>query len=205
MSTKLFVLPSVLVIFACCWSAPSEDCRLTPDGTCVAVASSVLQISSRNGGALGQLQHNTSMTQASEESAPYQFDQTGIAGSREIWNVGGARGRGVSACFQAVQADSRCAKDYFTYVTRGDRNCGCKGNKGPLNVRGDRNGDIYRIGFATTAAPTTQAPTTLPPTTQAPTTILPTTQAPTISPTTATTTSNGDVFFWPQNFSEMPS
>jgi len=45
----------------------------------------------------------------------------------------------------------------------------------------------------TTMPPVTQAPTTMPPVTQAPTTMPPVTQAPTLPPTTATTTSIGDV------------
>merc|ERR1711957_477828 len=42
-------------------------------------------------------------------------------------------------------------------------------------------------------SPVTQAPTTMPPVTQAPTTMPQVTQAPTLPPTTATTTSIGDV------------
>jgi len=76
---------------------------------------------------------------------PYKFIQQGVAGPTEFWNVGNAQGRGVDACYLAIMADSRCAKDYFTYVARADRNCGCKGTSAALNVRFDSNGDVYKV------------------------------------------------------------
>ena len=51
----------------------------------------------------------------------------GVAGNDEVWL--GGHNKGVEKCFKRVMADSRCAKDYFTYVARGDGNCGCKENK----------------------------------------------------------------------------
>ena len=73
----------------------------------------------------------------------YTFVGTGAAGPNEIWNVGNAKGQGVKACYEAVKADQRCAKDYFTYVTRGDKNCGCKGSSDPLSIRQTNNGGDY--------------------------------------------------------------
>merc|ERR1719336_2254101 len=60
----------------------------------------------------------------------YEQAGWGVAGPTEKWNVGGAQGQGVEACYNAVIADSQCAQDYFTYVSRGDRNCGCKVSSG---------------------------------------------------------------------------
>ena len=68
---------------------------------------------------------------------------TGGGGKGELW-LGGHK-QGVEKCFKRVMADSRCAKDYFTYVARGDGNCGCKANMGALNIRADNNADYYRI------------------------------------------------------------
>ena len=62
----------------------------------------------------------------------------------EHWIPGwldGAKGKGVVACRAAVMADSNCAQDYFTYVSRGDLNCGCKKTKGDLKVRRVLNAD----------------------------------------------------------------
>ena len=42
------------------------------------------------------------------------------------WNIGSAQGKGVEACYAAVMQDADCGKDYFTYTTRSDENCGCK-------------------------------------------------------------------------------
>jgi len=69
--------------------------------------------------------------------APYVKAGSGVAGPIELWYVGGAQGKGVQACYEAVISDSRCAKDYFTYVDGGDENCGCKGQTGALTVRDD--------------------------------------------------------------------
>jgi len=71
----------------------------------------------------------------------YVFLGRGVAGPTEIWI---AKGLGVLACYAAVMEDSRCTKDYFTYVARGDANCGCKGSNQELSVRGDGNADYYR-------------------------------------------------------------
>ena len=75
----------------------------------------------------------------------YLFVGTGVAGPNEIWNVGNAKGQGASACYEAVKLDQRCEKDYFTYVTRGDKNCGCKGSNGVLSIRQDRKADYFKI------------------------------------------------------------
>ena len=77
--------------------------------------------------------------------AEYSFVGTGVAGPSDIWDVGNAMGQGVTACYEAVKLDQRCAKDYFTYVTRGDKNCGCKGSTDVLSIRQDSNGDYFKI------------------------------------------------------------
>ena len=70
----------------------------------------------------------------------------GVAGPKEIWNVGNAQGKGVKACYEAVKSDARCpSPKYFTYVARADQNCGCKGSSGSLTIRADANADYYRI------------------------------------------------------------
>jgi len=73
--------------------------------------------------------------------ADYGFVARGVAGPTEVWI---AKDLGVLACYTAVMGDSRCAKDFFTYVARGDANCGCKGSNGELSIRGDENADYYR-------------------------------------------------------------
>eukprot|EP00930_Biecheleria_cincta_P046515 TRINITY_DN32087_c0_g1_i1.p1 TRINITY_DN32087_c0_g1~~TRINITY_DN32087_c0_g1_i1.p1 ORF type:complete len:712 (-),score=69.22 TRINITY_DN32087_c0_g1_i1:124-2259(-) len=83
--------------------------------------------------------------QEKEFETPYALQSKGVAGPTEVWNVGNANGKGEKACYFAVLADSRCTKDYFSYVTRGDKNCGCKGGAGELSVRGDDGADIYII------------------------------------------------------------
>jgi hypothetical protein len=50
----------------------------------------------------------------------------------------------VQACYEAVVQDPECSKDYFTYNTRSDQNCGCK-KHGALNIRDDADADYYRI------------------------------------------------------------
>jgi len=70
------------------------------------------------------------------------FVRTGIASPWEHWF---RKYRiGVEACAKLALADTRC-KDYFTYVARGDQNCGCRYGSGELQVRGDHNGDIYSM------------------------------------------------------------
>jgi len=56
-----------------------------------------------------------------------------------------AHGSGVQTCYETVLGDPDCAKDFFTYATRGDQNCGCNKAYG-LESRPDDNADIYCIG-----------------------------------------------------------
>ena len=37
----------------------------------------------------------------------------------------GILGVGVYKCYEMIMQDPQCAKDYFTYEARGDKNCGC--------------------------------------------------------------------------------
>jgi hypothetical protein len=76
---------------------------------------------------------------------PYEFLQTGVAAPGEKWGVGNAQNQGVASCYEAVMADSDCQKDYFTYVERGDKNCGCKTGTGALSARSDGNADLFQI------------------------------------------------------------
>ena len=41
-------------------------------------------------------------------------------------------------------ADDRCHKQYFTYVERGDKNCGCN-SESLMEIRVLSDGDIYEI------------------------------------------------------------
>lgn len=78
----------------------------------------------------------------------YAYGGLGVAGGHEIWDVDTASGLGEQSCFEAVMKDARCNKDYFTYVARGDKNCGCKGDAGELHIRGgasDSEADYYKI------------------------------------------------------------
>ena len=76
----------------------------------------------------------------------------GVAGSSEVWL--GQYGLGVQACYEAIMSDGRCSKDYFTYVPRGDKNCGCKESFGSLNIRALGTADYYIVN--------SQAPPRLP-------------------------------------------
>ena len=71
----------------------------------------------------------------------FSFVATGVAGPERWKNV---YGQGVEKCFQAVLQDPKCEKDYFTYVPRGDKNCGCK-TQGALSVRSDVRADYYSV------------------------------------------------------------
>ena len=77
--------------------------------------------------------------------AEYTFVGTGCAGPKEIWNLGNAKGQGVRACYEAVKLDQRCTKDYFTYNTRGDKNCGCKGSGDALIVQLCYKADYFKF------------------------------------------------------------
>jgi len=75
----------------------------------------------------------------------YAHAGLGVAGLAEKWNVGGAKGKGPKACYDAVMADAECQKDYFTYAARGDKNCECKTSDGALSVRAGDSNDYYVI------------------------------------------------------------
>ena len=71
------------------------------------------------------------------EQPPFRFKTLGISKKgAEHWGIGGAAGKGLHACFEAVKVDPKCAGDYFNYVERGDKNCGCNGKPG-LEVRNE--------------------------------------------------------------------
>jgi len=78
--------------------------------------------------------------------ALYVHVGTGVANSGgERWlHATVAKGSGVQACYETVMAHEHCAKDYFSYAARGDKNCGCNGAEGS-EVRGDSNSDMYKI------------------------------------------------------------
>lgn len=83
-------------------------------------------------------------TEAAVESLAYTWLSTGVAGGPERWLTAAGGGHGVQHCYNAVVADGGCY-DYFTYVGRGDKNCGCKGSSGTLAVRSSPTADIYRF------------------------------------------------------------
>ena len=78
--------------------------------------------------------------------AEYTLFGTGDIGPDRIWNVGKAKGQGVQACYEAVKLDERCEKDYFTYVTRGNENCGCRRSNAVLSIRQNYRADYFKIG-----------------------------------------------------------
>jgi len=57
---------------------------------------------------------------------PYEIVSTGNCGQRNLWLSCDATQDGIHSCFEAVMAEPKCNKDYFTYNARGDLNCGCK-------------------------------------------------------------------------------
>jgi serine/threonine protein kinase len=79
----------------------------------------------------------------------------------EKWNVNRANGFGVESCYEAVIKDPDCAKDYFTYVARGDENCGCRTKMGRAtpkllsenSIRHDDDADYYKIAAGITEEP----------------------------------------------------
>ena len=87
------------------------------------------------------------------ENETYKKHSEGVAGQTERWDIGGAKGKGVAACYKAVMADKNCHKQYFTYVERGDENCGCTSDS-RMKIRIEPEGDVYEIlnsGTQTTA------------------------------------------------------
>ena len=85
------------------------------------------------------------------EHHEYTLVGIGVASSgtglvpNHVWHVGKAMGQGVKSCYEAVKLDRRCSMDYFTYVTRGDKNCGCKASTGALRIAPDNNADYFTI------------------------------------------------------------
>ena len=78
-------------------------------------------------------------------AAQYTFVAVGIAGPEKWLNANlGGKHKGMQACYEAVVAEPECAQDYFTYVTRGDKNCGCK-RKGSFQIRNDAKSDYYAM------------------------------------------------------------
>lgn len=53
----------------------------------------------------------------------------------------------MDACYELVKADSSCDKDYFSYYTRANKDCGCKTGGGALSVYedGSKMIDYYKI------------------------------------------------------------
>ena len=80
------------------------------------------------------------------EFVGYAAEGQGIAGP-ERWKGGHVtKGQAdpVDACYQAVMKDPLCSQDPFTYVARGDKNCGCK-TAGALSIRSSTVADYYRV------------------------------------------------------------
>merc|ERR1719362_2124667 len=57
---------------------------------------------------------------------PYKLLSNGNCGGKIHWFGCDSAKVGAHGCFNAVMAEPKCVKDYFTYNERGDQNCGCK-------------------------------------------------------------------------------
>jgi len=109
---------------------------------------------------------------------PYTFVREGSCGKQLHWFGCDVVGDSALDCYNAVMAEDRCSKDYFTFNARSDQNCGCKiSNEAPVVEYPGPFSDCYVINdiIVTTPAATTPAPTFSP------------TPAPTFSPTPAPT------------------
>jgi len=85
----------------------------------------------------------TRVCKRTPEVSSYIHKGTGVAGPHVWLNV---YGKGVEHCYGLVMSDSRCAKDYFSYVPRGDKNCGCKSaGSGSLSMTSYASADYYKI------------------------------------------------------------
>eukprot|EP00931_Biecheleriopsis_adriatica_P111554 TRINITY_DN8594_c0_g1_i5.p1 TRINITY_DN8594_c0_g1~~TRINITY_DN8594_c0_g1_i5.p1 ORF type:complete len:321 (+),score=25.55 TRINITY_DN8594_c0_g1_i5:209-1171(+) len=98
-------------------------------------------------------------TTTTQAPTSYSLHVTGACAWPMIWED--ERGLSVQECYDLIMQDSRCAKDYFTFVARlATSRCACK-RPGTLKlVRAPicLASDSYAIAITTTTTTTTQAP-----------------------------------------------
>jgi len=112
-------------------------------------------------------------------TGPFTFVTMGTCGKHIHWFGCDAVGDSEMDCYNAVMAETRCSKDYFTFNARGDKNCGCKtSSEDEFVVYPDVLVDCNKILVVETAP--TPSPTMSP--TPVPTLMSPT-PSPTMSPT----------------------
>jgi len=73
----------------------------------------------------------------------YFFVARGLSGPDVTWL---GIESSVPKCAAKVLRNPRCTKDYFSYLLRSNKNCGCKTKSGPLKVISSQTSDYYRIG-----------------------------------------------------------
>merc|ERR1712010_320343 len=73
----------------------------------------------------------------------YFFVARGLSGPDVTWL---GIESSVPKCAAKVLRNPRCTKDYFSYLLRSNKNCGCKTKSGPLKVIASQTSDYYRIG-----------------------------------------------------------
>lgn len=79
-------------------------------------------------------------------TGPFSFVTTGTCGKHVHWFGCDTVGDSEMDCYNAVMAEPRCTKDYFTFNARGDKNCGCKtSNEEELVVYPDCLVDCHKI------------------------------------------------------------
>ena len=89
-----------------------------------------------------RLQHD----RETNSTKKYVFMGAGIANNGYTGNKWlGLYNLGVQGCYDAIMADTKCNKDYFTYSARYDLNCGCKITSGRLIVDSNEQFDYYRV------------------------------------------------------------
>ena len=88
-----------------------------------------------------------------DASKPYEYIDIGVATTNAClteqdgcdWGWLDVKGSGLDACYELVMKDDRCNKDYFTYATRSDENCGCKTSDEALQIYDQDTADYYKI------------------------------------------------------------
>jgi len=93
-------------------------------------------------------------------TSPYELVTSGSCGAKIHWFGCDTIKVGAHGCYNAVMAEPKCSKDYFTYNERGDQNCGCRiSNEEDVVIHEYDLSDCYRITNAslpgTTATPET--------------------------------------------------
>lgn len=79
--------------------------------------------------------------------APYDNYALGSCGQKVHWFGCDVANSGAFQCYEAVMAEEKCIKDFFSYSRRGDKGCSCKiSSELAPEVNTDVFSDCYQIG-----------------------------------------------------------